>query len=102
MCSCLIKLFITVCIFQDAYNCILDFDENTSLFAIYDGHGGPDVAQFCSQDLPNFLKNLESYKSGDIENALTETFLNFDAALITDKKYRKKYSKNTRKEGATI
>lgn len=25
---------------QDAHNCILDFDEDTSMFAVYDGHGG--------------------------------------------------------------
>lgn len=25
---------------QDAHNCILDFDEETSMFAVYDGHGG--------------------------------------------------------------
>ena len=29
-------------LFQDAYNCISDFDEetNTALFAVYDGHEG--------------------------------------------------------------
>lgn len=26
--------------FQDAHNCIADFDENSSFFAVYDGHGG--------------------------------------------------------------
>lgn len=25
---------------QDAHNCILDFDEDTAMFAVYDGHGG--------------------------------------------------------------
>lgn len=25
---------------QDAHNCIPDFDEDTAMFAVYDGHGG--------------------------------------------------------------
>jgi len=28
---------------QDAHNCCLDFDENVSQFAVYDGHGGHEV-----------------------------------------------------------
>jgi len=29
-------------LFQDAHSCLMDFDAetNTSLFAVYDGHGG--------------------------------------------------------------
>lgn len=26
--------------FQDAHNCIPEFDEETAMFAVYDGHGG--------------------------------------------------------------
>lgn len=69
--------------FQDAHNCILNFDENTSLFAVYDGHGGHEVAQYAAQELPDFIKNLETYKSGDIEKALVEAFLGFDATITT-------------------
>lgn len=25
---------------QDAHNCIPEFDEETAMFAVYDGHGG--------------------------------------------------------------
>lgn len=28
---------------EDAHNCILDFDKDCSLFAVYDGHGGSEV-----------------------------------------------------------
>lgn len=42
------KVKINVCFYpvmmnvsvQDAHNCILDFDEDTAMFAVYDGHGG--------------------------------------------------------------
>ncbi|KAI4461428.1 protein phosphatase 2c [Holotrichia oblita] len=69
---------------QDAYNCILDYDTDTSYFAVYDGHGGEEVAMYCSQKLPNFLKHLEDYKAGNIEKALEVSFLQFDATLLTN------------------
>ncbi|XP_045445439.1 probable protein phosphatase 2C 11 [Melitaea cinxia] len=68
---------------EDSHNTILDFDENTSLFAVYDGHGGAEVATYCSQNLPNFIKNTEAYKSGDMVKALTDAFLGFDASIAT-------------------
>lgn len=69
--------------FQDAHNAILDFDENTAFFAVYDGHGGQEVAQYCSQKLPQFIKDTEAYKKGDIDQALIEGFLGFDASIAT-------------------
>lgn len=68
---------------EDAHNCILDFDVNTSLFAVYDGHGGHEVAQYCSKKLPDFLKNISSYKNNDMEKALIDAFLGFDATIAT-------------------
>lgn len=68
---------------QDAHNCIINFDENTSYFAVYDGHGGREISQYCSLELPNYLKNTEAYKAGDMEKALIDAFLGLDASLIT-------------------
>ncbi|CAF4937632.1 unnamed protein product [Pieris macdunnoughi] len=68
---------------EDAHNTILDFDTNTSLFAVFDGHGGAEVATYCSQNLPNFIKNTEAYKNGDLVKALTDAFLGFDASIAT-------------------
>lgn len=70
---------------EDAHNCILNFDEKTSFFAVYDGHGGAEVAQYCSLYLPAFLKNLPSYKSKDFEQALKDAFIKFDATLLEEK-----------------
>ncbi|EDV59899.1 probable protein phosphatase CG10417 [Drosophila erecta] len=67
---------------EDAHNSILNFDNNTSFFAVYDGHGGAEVAQYCADKLPEFLKNLESYKDGQFEVALKEAFLGFDKTLL--------------------
>jgi protein phosphatase 1G len=52
---------------------------------VYDGHGGSEVAAYCAQKLPEFLKQLDSYKKGNYEEALKEAFLGFDATLLEDK-----------------
>lgn len=70
---------------EDAHNCILNFDENTSFFAVYDGHGGSEVAQYCSLHLPTFLKGLDSYKAKDFEQALKDAFIGFDSTLLEEK-----------------
>lgn len=68
---------------EDAHNSLLDFDVNTALFAVYDGHGGHEVAQYCSQKLPDFIKNSEPYKNNDLEKALIDSFLGFDGTIAT-------------------
>lgn len=67
---------------EDAHNCIIEYDENTSFFAVYDGHGSHEVAEYCSRKLPEYLKECTSYKSGDYSKALKDAFLGFDATLI--------------------
>jgi len=66
---------------QDAHNCCIKFDEDVSLFAVYDGHGGHEVATYCARNLPDFIKQTEAYKEGDINKALIDAFLGFDATL---------------------
>ncbi|XP_053394815.1 protein phosphatase 1G-like isoform X2 [Mercenaria mercenaria] len=71
---------------EDAHNCISDFDPdtNTSLFAVYDGHGGAEVAQYTAAHLPDFLKALPIYKDGKLAEALQEAFLGFDQVLTQE------------------
>lgn len=69
--------------FQDAHNCFTEFDENTSLFAVYDGHGGHEVAEYAAKYLPDYIKEMEDYKNGNYEQALINAFLGFDATLAT-------------------
>lgn len=61
----------------------MDYDTDTAFFAVYDGHGGQEVAQYCSQKLPDFIKNTPEYKEGNIEDALISGFLRFDALIPT-------------------
>lgn len=69
---------------QDAHICSLDFDKSTSLFAVFDGHGGSEVALYCSKKLPEFLKNTDAYQKSDYERALKDAFLGFDATLVNE------------------
>ena len=79
-----IRIILSISFFfkQDAHNAILDYDKQTSLFAVYDGHGGAEIALYCSRQFPEFLKHLETYRNGDFQTALTEGFLKFDSLLL--------------------
>lgn len=60
----------------------MNFDKDASFFAVYDGHGGPEIALYCSKYLPKFLKATEAYARGDFEQALRDAFLGFDSKLL--------------------
>ncbi|RWS29327.1 putative protein phosphatase 2C 11-like isoform X1 [Leptotrombidium deliense] len=68
---------------EDAHTCILDFDTDTSLFAVFDGHGGAEVAIYSAKNLPQVLKQLPAYKEDRIAEALEEAFLKFDSSLTS-------------------
>ncbi|KAJ6642325.1 putative protein phosphatase [Pseudolycoriella hygida] len=67
---------------EDAHNCCVDFAKDASFFAVYDGHGGAEVALYCAKKLPDFLKTVEAYQKGDFEQALKDAFIGFDSTLI--------------------
>jgi protein phosphatase 1G len=69
---------------EDAHNAIIDFAGNSALFAVYDGHGGSEVAAYAAENLPAILQQNENFKKGDIEKALTECFIDFDKTLLTE------------------
>jgi len=66
--------------FKDAHFSILGFDENMSLFGVFDGHGGAEVAKLAVEQLPDMIKN-QYFNVGDYENALKNAYLDFDAYL---------------------
>ena len=46
-----------------------------SLYAVFDGHGGPEVAQFAKAKMPNIIKNNTSFKQGDYKKTLCEAYM---------------------------
>lgn len=51
---------------------------------MFDGHGGSEVALYCSKKLPEFLKSTDAYKKSDYERALKDAFLGFDGTLVNE------------------
>lgn len=69
---------------EDAHNCILEFDEDTAMFSVYDGHGGEEVALYCSKYLPDIIKEQKTYKDGKLQKALEDAFLAIDSRMTTE------------------
>jgi len=69
---------------EDAHLTHLDFDDNLSLFGVFDGHGGKEVAHFASRHLSETLKNRPAY-STDLGAALQEAFLDLDDQMRSKK-----------------
>jgi serine/threonine protein phosphatase PrpC len=70
---------------EDAAIVLPNYEKNTSLFGILDGHGGSIISEFVSVNFKNVLIRLNSYKNGNYEKALTETFLIMDELLKNKK-----------------
>jgi len=51
------------------------------IFGVFDGHGGFHVSRFVSKYFHTVLTSLKSYKNGNIEQALIDTFLLLDDML---------------------
>ena len=69
---------------EDAHIAIPNFDEDKGLFAVFDGHGGPEVAKYCAKYLPIKLLENEKYKNKAYQKALEEVFLELDQDLLKD------------------
>ncbi|XP_051235520.1 protein phosphatase 1G isoform X2 [Dicentrarchus labrax] len=69
---------------EDAHNSNPEFDEETAMFAVYDGHGGEEVALYCSKYLPDIIKEQKTYKDGKLQKALEDAFLAIDGRITTE------------------
>ncbi|XP_066535962.1 protein phosphatase 1G [Hoplias malabaricus] len=69
---------------EDAHNCIPELDDETAMFAVYDGHGGEEVALYCSKYLPDIIKEQKAYKDGKLQKALEDAFLAIDGRITTE------------------
>lgn len=71
---------------EDAHLAVIGFggDPSACLFAIFDGHGGREVAEYARRHLPDELLRNPNYPAGNYEKALSETFLKLDSSLDTE------------------
>lgn len=70
---------------EDAHITAINFESDCSLFAVFDGHGGVEVAKYCEKHFIPNLRAEDAFKSRDYETALRNTFLKIDKDLISDK-----------------
>lgn len=69
---------------EDAHISEAIFTPNSSLFAVFDGHGGCEVAKYCAKYFGDELKKNKKFSTeSNIEEALKETFLKMDEMLVT-------------------
>jgi len=72
---------------EDAHIHELDLGDGNSLFAVFDGHGGEQVAMFCERHFPTMLINNEEYKKKNYQKALEEVFMEIDYLLVNEEGY---------------
>ncbi|XP_010526243.1 PREDICTED: probable protein phosphatase 2C 60 [Tarenaya hassleriana] len=73
---------------EDAHAAILDTDESTSFFGVYDGHGGKVVAKFCAKYLHQQVLSNEAYAVGDIRTSLQRAFFRMDEMMQGQRGWR--------------
>jgi len=75
---------------EDAHTHLLSLkdDKDASFFAVYDGHGGSHVAQWCGEHVHYDILANENYKKGDYIEALKSGFLECDENMLKDEEMR--------------
>ena len=59
--------------------------DDLHLFAVCDGHGGPEVAHLVAKLLPATLQAQPDFKAGKYASALTNTFRKLDELICSEK-----------------
>jgi protein phosphatase 2C family protein 2/3 len=69
---------------------LLDNTNNNtnSFFAVFDGHSGSTIAQFCGSMLPQFVVDTDAYKKGKFGEALREAYITIDKHLSQHPTFR--------------
>ncbi|EGR34512.1 protein phosphatase 2c, putative [Ichthyophthirius multifiliis] len=69
---------------EDSHIANLNFDgEDKSIFGVFDGHGGKEVAKFVKKYFIQELKANQSYKIGNYTQALEDTFFKMDQLIAS-------------------
>ena len=68
---------------EDSHIAHTDLDNGVSLFGVFDGHGGQEVALWVKENFKKELVKLQSYKSKLYREALEEVFAKLDEQMQT-------------------
>jgi serine/threonine protein phosphatase PrpC len=68
---------------EDTYVIDCNFEHGCSFFAVFDGHGGSEVASYCARHFGKQLKKLQEWKEHKYEEALVRAFLAMDEQMLT-------------------
>lgn len=65
---------------EDVHTAIYDFSKNgtDSYFAIYDGHGGREIAEFSAANVPTFFQQKLNDRTFDIPKCMRYSYLMTD------------------------
>ena len=69
---------------EDAVITSTEFDTDTVLFGVFDGHGGNEASKVVKDNYERILKNHVHYKAAEYEDALTQSFIETDEFLGSD------------------
>lgn len=70
---------------EDAHVTALDVIEGeVSVFGVFDGHGGCEVARYVENHLVDELKKNENFKKGNYRQALVDVFLALDRNMLNE------------------
>ncbi|KAG6414606.1 hypothetical protein SASPL_121979 [Salvia splendens] len=73
---------------DDAHAAIPNLDNTRSLFGVYDGYRGDEVAKFCAKFLHQQVLKQEEYSVGDVGTALRKAFLRMDEMMTGQRGWR--------------
>lgn len=84
---------------EDAHISELSLTPDSCIFAVFDGHGGKEVAKYVERYFNDELKKNPNFKSGNIETALKEVFMKMDVLLNSPEGKKELFTiKNDNKE----
>ncbi|CAM9143208.1 unnamed protein product [Choristocarpus tenellus] len=77
---------------EDAHLACLDLNQKeengddhkpVALFAVFDGHGGAEVAKYCATHMCDVVRNTKGYKEGELMQGLKQAYLQIDDMIRT-------------------